>query len=160
MSGPIARAAGVIIGIGVAVALLPVTWSAIAVAGVGGWAIWRFGGCPHPRPLSLLPPVNGPGDERVPARWFCGRCGQAWPAALDRLHPPIQRFHGYDATKAPQAARRAAALEQRLRELAIQRGGMRKAASPATASPTRTAPAAETRAAKVKQPVPIRRVAG
>jgi hypothetical protein len=140
-----------------ALAVLPGLWLGLGLAAAAALTLWKFSGCPHPRPLSLLPPIGGPGEERLPARWFCERCGQTWAASLDRLHPPIQRFHGYDATKAPQAAKRAAALEHRRRELAIQRGGMKK---PAALPPSATVTAAAARPSRIKEPVPIRRVAG
>jgi hypothetical protein len=145
---PFARAAAVVLWTGVAVAFLPSIWLAVAASALLTVGIWKFGGCHHPRPLALLPPVHGPGDEHLPARWFCSRCGRTWTAAMERLQAPVQRFAGYDATKAPQAARRAAALEQRMRELAVQRGGMKKPAAPV--------------ARRVAPPVPIhtRRAAG
>jgi hypothetical protein len=148
MSRPIARCAAIIMWTGLALAFLPTISLGIAAAVLLTVAVWMFGGCHHPRPLGLLPPVTA-GGERLPARWFCSHCGQTWALAIDRAHPPVQRFHGFDPAKAAQAARRAATLEQRTRALAVQRGGMRK-----------HAPAP--RPAPVPQPVSIhaRRVAG
>src|SRR6185295_10041047 len=87
-------------------------------------AVWWFGRCRHPRPLGLVPPVVDAHGERQPARWFCGQCGEYWPAVFEHEHAPIQRFHGYDESKARESAKRAAALEQRQRELAVRRAGM------------------------------------
>ena len=148
MTRPIARAAGIVVWTAVALAFLPTFWLGAAAAALLITAVLAFGRCHHPRPLGLLPPVRN-GDEHVPARWFCSHCGKTWAASIERLQAPVPRFEGFDATKAPQAARRAAALEQRLRELAVQRGGMKKPSTPAV---TR----------RVNDPVPIhtRRVAG
>ena len=148
MTRPIARAAAIILWTGVALALLPTLWLGIAASAFLTVAVWKFGGCHHPRPLGLLPPVHGPEDGRLPARWFCSQCGRSWDASIERLPAPVPRFQGFDATKAPLAARRAATLEQRMRELAVQRGGMKKPAAPV--------------ARRANAPVPIhaRRAAG
>jgi hypothetical protein len=124
-----------------------VTRSVIAVAAVAGisvwmrqgWVLaglgsvlaaglWKFGRCPHPRPLGLLPPTTDAKGTRTPAQWYCGQCGERFPAAFEHDHTPIQRFEGYDETKARNAARRASDLEDRRRQLAVRRAGMAGAA--------------------------------
>src|SRR5215469_285243 len=113
---------------------------AAAVTGVAVWSregwlfaglgtaivagLWRFGRCPHPRPLGLLPPVTDEKGHRTPAQWYCGQCGERFPASFEHEHTPIQRFQGYDESKARNAARRAADLEDRRRQLAVRRAGM------------------------------------
>jgi hypothetical protein len=134
-----------------------VTRSVIAVAAVAGisvwmrqgWilaglgtalvaGLWKFGRCPHPRPLGLLPPTTDAQGNRTPAQWYCGQCGEQFPATFEHDHAPIQRFHGYDETKARNAARRASDLEDRRRQLAVRRAGMtaqaRRVDDPAPAS--------------------------
>jgi hypothetical protein len=151
MTRPFARISAITVWTGIALAVFPAIWLGVAAAALMAVAILKFGGCHHPRPLGLLPPVSA-GGERMPARWFCSQCGQTWAIGLDRAQPPVPRFQGFDPTKAPQAAKRAAALDQRMRDLAVQRSGMKKHAPAAP----RQAPA------PAAQPVSIhaRRVAG
>ena len=85
--------------------------------------------------------------RRTPAQWFCAQCGERFPANFEHERLPIPKFIGYDEAKAVAAARRANALEQRQRRLAVKRAGMTKRA-PAAARPTvpaiRTEPVAIT----------------
>lgn len=94
------------------------------LAGGVTWMAWGFAGCRHPRPLALLPPVRNAAGLKQPAHWFCSACGRSWPADIEHANPPVARFVGHDETKAVDAARRAAELEVRNRELAVQRAGM------------------------------------
>ena len=143
--------------------------AAAAVAGISVWmrqgwilaglgtalvaGLWKFGRCPHPRPLGLLPPTTDANGNRTPAQWYCGQCGERFPADFEHDHTPIQRFHGYDESKARTAARRASDLEDRRRQLAVRRAGL-------TGQPRRLEP--ETTPAARPTPVPIRgnRLAG
>jgi len=43
---------------------------------------------------------------------------------FERGRAPVPRFTGYDQSKAPEAAKRAAQLEQRTRALALRRSGV------------------------------------
>ena len=97
-------------------------WWMVLGAALVGAALWRMTRCRHPRPLALLPPIDENGERT--AHWFCAACGARWPAPFERSTRPVPRFSGHDETKAVEAARRAAVLEIRHRELAIQRGGM------------------------------------
>jgi hypothetical protein len=94
-------------------------------------AAWGTVGClRHPRPLSLLPPTRSADGTLVPAQWFCSACGHSWTAFMDHPHPPVPRFVGHDEAKATAAAKRAATLEVRTRELAVLRSGIK--ATPVT----------------------------
>jgi hypothetical protein len=116
---------------------------------LAGFGIWRLTRCHHPRPLGLLPPTVDEHGERQPPQWFCAACGETWPAVFERANPPAPRFTGHDPSKALEAAKRAAALELRIRELAVKRAGMDKMDKPA-AKPRRPEPV----------PIQSRRVAG
>jgi hypothetical protein len=105
-------------------------WVALGVATIG-IIVWASTGCFHPRPLSLLPPTRSSDGVVTPAQWFCSSCGRSWPAMIDHPHPPVPRFVGHDEAKAAAAAKRAAALEVRTRELAVARSGMKPASAPA-----------------------------
>lgn len=119
-------------------------WSVVlvsvgAMAPVGGvWPIVGLGlmaltgacialQCSHPGPLGLWPAVINETGEHVPARWFCDHCGRSWPAAIEHGRPPIQKFAGYDPSKAVQSAHRATELELRQRALALRRAGIDRA---------------------------------
>ena len=97
-------------------------WWVVLGAVLAGAAVWRMTRCRHPRPLALLPPIDENGERS--AHWFCAACGARWPAEFERSTRPVPRFSGHDESKAVEAARRAAVLEIRHRELAIQRAGM------------------------------------
>jgi hypothetical protein len=89
--------------------------------------IWAMQ-CRHRGPLGLLPSVTDATGQRLPPRWYCDDCGRSWPADLEHQQTPVQRFKGYDESKAVSAARRANELEMAQRALAIRRAGL--AASP------------------------------
>jgi hypothetical protein len=124
---------------GVALWLHP-AWLVAGVGTAGLAALWRFGRCPHPRPLGLLPPVTDADGTRTPAQWYCGQCGERFPASFEHEHAPIQRFSGYDETKARNAARRAADLDDRRRQLAVKRAGMARRPEPQPVIPSRPTP--------------------
>jgi hypothetical protein len=79
--------------------------------------------CSHPGPLGLMPPTDDGAGGRTAARWFCDRCGKSWPAGLEHESHIIQRFTGYDETKAVAARKRADDLAKRQRTLAVGRAG-------------------------------------
>lgn len=108
---------------------VPVFIGLVGVSGVGA-GLWWLGRCHHPRPLGLLPPTWNDYGERQHAQWFCAACGKTWAVQMDRNEAPVQRFTGYDESKAPEAARRATALEARRREMAVLRAGLRKPQAP------------------------------
>jgi hypothetical protein len=109
--------------------------------------------CHHRHPLSLLPPVVDELGVRSTAKWYCADCGKSWPAGMERDRAPIQRFSGYDQTKAVASARRADELEERQRELAMKRAGLtRKRVSPP--------PTALQQPSKAPVPIHGRRIAG
>ena len=99
-------------------------WVWMIGAGAAGLAIWRFGRCHHSGPLGLLPPSKDDNGSTIPARWFCDSCGQSWPAMIEHGHPPVQRFEGYDPSKAVNAAKRADDHARRQRALAMRRAGL------------------------------------
>lgn len=101
----------------------PSWWIVSMSAVVIGSGVWYFGRCRHPGPLGLLPPTADEAGGQQPARWFCDRCGQSWPAGFERERTPIYRFAGYDPSKAVAAAKRAEELERKQRELAVKRAG-------------------------------------
>ncbi len=90
--------------------------------------------CRHSGPLALLPPTMNADGSSLPARWYCDRCGRAWPAKFERPQTPVVRFAGYDETKAVSAARRAGELADRQRTLALERAGLKPAARAASRS--------------------------
>ena len=83
-----------------------------------------LGRCRHSGRPGLLPPRIATDGTRIPARWFCDRCGESWPANLEHDRQPIVKVAGYDESKAPRAAQRAAELERRRQDLAIRRAGL------------------------------------
>lgn len=105
----------------------------VAIGGVVAAGSWWLGRCHHPRPLGLLPPTTDEQGNRVPARWFCEKCGSQFAATFEHCHAPIQRFAGFDGSKATHAARRKADFDQRQRQLAVRRAGMKQ--RPATVRP-------------------------
>lgn len=110
-----------------------------AMAAIGG--LWPLAGlgivalsgacvalrCSHPGPLGLWPSTMNDKNEVVPAQWFCDRCGKSWAAGFDHGRPPVQKFTGYDESKAVRSALRASELEQRQRVLALKRAGFEHA---------------------------------
>jgi hypothetical protein len=89
-----------------------------------------LGRCRHPGRPGLLPPRTAADGTRIPARWFCDRCGESWPANLEHERQPILKFAGYDESKAPRAAQRAAELERRRQDLALRRAGLTTSRAP------------------------------
>ena len=84
---------------------------------------WRFR-CAHRGPLALLPPVTDTNGDRLPARWFCDRCGRTWTAEFEHDRKPVPKFVGFDEKKAARAAERAFLLEEQRRSIALQRAGL------------------------------------
>lgn len=80
--------------------------------------------CHHRGPLGLLPPVTDSSGLRLPPRWYCDDCGRSWPADFEHHQTPVQRFKGYDESKAVSSARRANELELAQRALAVRRAGL------------------------------------
>jgi hypothetical protein len=112
----------------VALAALAVT-APMLLLGTAGIAaaftlIYVLGRCRHAGPLGLLPPTTGSDGIRTPSRWYCDACGRSWPANLEPDRAPIVRFSGFDQTKLPVAARRAAALDRQRHSLAVRRAGL------------------------------------
>jgi len=129
MTQHVVRNAAIAVALGGGVVLGTLSWltvSVIGAVGVGGWFLTR---CRHPRPLGLQPPVTSAFGEAQPAQWYCAACGRTWPVMIDRAPAPVQRFHGHDESKAKQAAKRAAVFDERRRDLAVERAGLRKPAS-------------------------------
>lgn len=130
----------------VGLGLAGVTWLGVpAVAGVATVAA-MVKTCRHPGPLALLPPITDFTGARQPARWYCDHCGKTWDAVFERSQTPVQRFTGYDETKAVGAAKRAAELADRRRALALDRAGLRpqgkRSPKPAAAAKPAAEPAA------------------
>jgi hypothetical protein len=97
----------------------------IAVAGI---LAVKLSGCSHDGPLALLPATRT-SRARAATRWFCDECGKTWAANFDKVQTPVRKFTGYDESKAVNAAKRASDLVDRQRALALQRAGMRPAAT-------------------------------
>jgi hypothetical protein len=112
----------------------------VGVAAVGLGLYW-LGTCRHSGPLGLLPPTTADDGSRVPARWYCDACGKAWPAGLESDHAPVVRFTGYDESKLPAAAKRAAAFEKQRTVLAAKRAGLAAGARAVETAPPAAAPA-------------------
>jgi hypothetical protein len=87
------------------------------------------GRCGHPHP-ALQPSTVDRAGALTPAHWYCDDCGRRWPASFEQVSRPIQRFTGFDPSKAVDAARRAAELDARRQELAIARAGLTRAGRP------------------------------
>ncbi len=100
-------------------------WALMLAVGAVAALAWRLSVCRHTGPLALLPPTTDRDGSVSPARWYCDACGATWTARFEKDHTPIRRFTGYDQTKAVTAARRAAELADRQRQLAVQRAGLR-----------------------------------
>jgi|SRR5438132_4157754 len=145
-------ATGVAVGLGIE----GVSWWGLPII-VGGSAIfWSLRICRHPGPLALLPPTTDFTGARQPARWYCDSCGRTWEANFERAQRPVQKFSGYDETKALGAAKRAAELVDRRRALALDRAGLKRAKR---SKPAAAVVAVES-AAEVVQIGPRRRLVG
>jgi len=95
----------------------------LAITGLGVYAISQMLRCRHPSP-GLLPPVTAADGSRVGARWCCHECGKVWDAAFEHGARPIQKYSGYDESKAIASARRAENLTRQQRDLAVRRAGL------------------------------------
>lgn len=92
-----------------------------SLLGLAAAAVAAMSGCRHPGPLGLLPAVLGEDGKRRPERWYCPSCGRTFPTVDYRGAAPVQRFEGYDQTKAVEAARRADDIGKRQRQIAMER---------------------------------------
>ncbi|MCC7009515.1 MAG: hypothetical protein IT184_11935 [Acidobacteria bacterium] len=138
MQHPIVSAWLAMLGVGLIALFSPaVVAGALALTVVGVAALWHFGRCRHEGRPGLLPPSTQPDGTRTPARWFCGQCGKVWDADFRRESTPVQRYAGFDQSKLPAAAKRAAALERERQHLAMRRAGIAagKATTARTAAP-------------------------
>jgi hypothetical protein len=68
--------------------------------------------------------VTNADGTRSAAHWYCDRCGKSWAAEFEHTPRLIQRFDGYDASKALTAAKRAEELERQQRTMALRRAGL------------------------------------
>lgn len=127
-----------VVGLGVALATMrPAILLGVLAMVAGGGVLHWVSRCHHRGPLGLLPPTTADDGSRTPARWYCDQCGQAWPAGLEHDRTPIVRFSGYDETKLPAAARRAAALDRQRQTNAVRRSGLTsRRVSPAAPVPS------------------------
>ena len=107
----------------------PLQVVALASASAVFIAVARPWQCRHAEP-GLLPPMTESDGKRVPARWYCSKCGHTWAAAIESEHRPVLRFKGYDESKAVASARRADQLERQQRGLAVKRAGIDTATGP------------------------------
>jgi hypothetical protein len=149
---------GLVVGgaLGVA-AVVSVLWPSVFVgAGLVAMLVWQITRCRHSQPLGLLPPIVNERGETVPPRWYCDDCGKSWPAVFEHGPGPVQRFSGYDQSKATAAAKRADELADRTRALALKRAGVNPMSQPSLLTKTRAT------AAPPLKPVPLhgRRIAG
>lgn len=108
-------------------------WGLGAVLLALGLIGWRLSVCPHHGPLALLPSTTDLDGAKLPARWFCDACGKTWAANLEKPQTPIQKFKGYDESKATQSAKRARELVESTRILAARRAGVRPSHTTKTA---------------------------
>ena len=95
------------------------SWCGVAAAGL----VW-LSRCRHSGGLGLLPPTTADDGTRTPAKWYCDACGRAWPIGLEHERTPVVRFSGYDQSKLPASARRAAAHDKQRHSLAVKRAGL------------------------------------
>jgi hypothetical protein len=122
--------AGVVGLIAVSFAFGVGVWQGVGGLALVGGAVFWLGHCSHPAPLALLPATIDLNGVPVPARWYCDHCRREWPAVFEKTQTPIQRFTGYDQTKAVSAARRAGALQDHQRAMALERAGLSRAGGP------------------------------
>jgi hypothetical protein len=148
----------VLFGAVVTMGVVTLAWWPVILGSAVVGAVWSLMKCRHPGKLGLLPPVVAETGERLPARWYCDHCGESWPAGITHEAGPVQRFSGYDESKARSAARRANELETAQRDLAVRRSGA--APAPAAKKPRPAVPFGTRRRAG-SGPEPIgRRLAG
>jgi hypothetical protein len=131
-------ASAVLFGVAITIGFVVLAWWPVVIGAIVVGGAWSLMTCRHPGKLGLLPPVVSETGERLPARWYCDQCGESWPAGITHEAEPIQRFSGYDESKARSAARRASELEAAQRGLAVRRSG----AAPAPPAPKKPRPAA------------------
>lgn len=108
----------------------------VLLGGVGALAIlsvlvrW-FTRCRHPNPhyvRAVTEQNHATGELTIvhPPQYHCYECGRTWAAAPHdpawTASPVVQKFVGYDETKAVNAATRAAIEEEQRRSLAASRG--------------------------------------
>lgn len=106
-------------------------WIAVGAVMAAGFAVFA-GRCRHPYP-ALQPSTVDFRGERTAVHWYCADCGHRWPAHFEHDTRPVQRFTGFDPSKAVRAARRASELETRRRELAVARSGQSQRTRPPVA---------------------------
>jgi hypothetical protein len=130
----VAGLVGLVPGVALAAVFAPRLGVALVVGAILAGAIWMMSRCRHPGRLGLLPPSALADGTRLPARWFCDACGKSWPAAFEHENTPVVRYSGFDETKAPAAARRAADLDRRKQALAVKRAGLAESSARARES--------------------------
>lgn len=118
-----ASAVAAVVGVTLAV-VAPMILVGTAGAAVVVAFLYLLSRCRHSAGLGLLPPTRAADGSRVPARWYCDSCGRTWSANLESDRAPIVRFSGYDQSKLPAAARRAATLDRQRHSLAVRRAGL------------------------------------
>jgi hypothetical protein len=100
--------------------------------------VWWLGRCRHPNPHYVRPQRS---DE--PGRYCCYECGRSWQVETrdPAWHPTrlVQKFSGFDQTKAAAARSRAAAEASRHQRIALQRGDPARPASQLRRRPSRHA---------------------
>ena len=124
MSGKMVALVGGVSGAAVAAWTAPA--EAMMVLGTAAVAVscWFCGKCHHRGPLGLLPPVELADGTRQGSQWFCDACGKSWPAGIEHASTPIVKYAGYDQSKLPLAAKRAADLARKKQEMAVRRAGI------------------------------------
>jgi hypothetical protein len=105
-------------------------WLGVGSLAVVSGAVYWFGRCSHPGPLALLPATQDMEGNMLTPRWYCDGCGLEWPAHFEKDATPIQRFSGYDESKAVSAAKRQEELRDRQRLAALERAGLRVKSTP------------------------------
>lgn len=142
------------IGVAIALGIQGMSWLGVPVVLGGSVIFWGLRLCRHPGPLALLPPTTDFTGVRQPARWYCDKCGRTWEANFERVQRPVQKFVGYDETKAMGSAKRAAELADKRRALALDRAGFK----PARRSKPAPAAVVAVESADVVQIAPRRRL--
>jgi hypothetical protein len=110
-------------GLGLALAAPRITFLSLGVGAAAAGLVW-LSRCRHSGRLGLLPPTTADDGTRTPAKWYCDACGRSWPTGLEHERTPVVRFSGYDQSKLPAAARRAAAHDKQRHSLAVKRAGL------------------------------------
>lgn len=123
--------AGGAVLLAIAFSLGPTFGGGVLAAVVGAVVVASTLRCRHPHP-ALQPATVDFKGQHTSTHWYCDDCGRRWPATFDHGPAPVVRFSGFDPSKAVTAARRAATLDDRRRELAVERAGLRLPAMPGT----------------------------